>query len=117
MLRYKDMESMSDLNKMSEEDQNKILHIALPIGKDSILMATDVLESFEKPFSPGNNFYINIEAESGGEADRLFKVLADGGSIEMPLQKTDWAEKYGVCVDKFGVQWMVNFTGSVRFSF
>lgn len=63
----------------------------------------------------GNNFYIMIEADSGAEADKLFAGLAAGGKTEMPLQKTQWAEKYGVLCDKFGVQWMISYTGNVQF--
>lgn len=99
-----------------ENELNKIAHIALPLGKDNILMGTDVLESQGRSLTVGNNFYIAIEAESGEEAENLFKTLSAGGQIEMPLQKTEWAEKYGICADKFGVQWMVNYTGSVQFS-
>ena len=50
------------------------------------------------------------------EADRLFNGLAAGGQVQMPLQATEWAEKYGSLVDKFGVQWMVNYAGNVQFA-
>jgi PhnB protein len=56
-----------------------------------------------------------VEAESAEEADRVFDALAEGGSVEMPLQRTEWAEKYGMCADRFGVQWMMDYTGSVEF--
>jgi len=94
---------------------HKIAHIALPIGRDGMLMATDVLESQGQALSIGNNFYISLEAESPEEADRVFNALAAGGRTEMPLQRTEWAEKYGICADRFGIQWMVSYTGSVRF--
>lgn len=114
VIRFKDMPAMSDLNKMSEEDQNKIMHIALKIGKDNLLMATDAIGSMGNSLNIGNNVYIYIEAESTEEADRIFKALSDGGKTTMSLQKTEWAEKYGSCVDKFGVRWMVNYTGNVE---
>jgi len=96
-----------------EADRDKIAHIALALG-DSMLMGTDALESLGHQVNMGNNFYITLETDSGDEADRLFEALS-GGGVEMPLQQTEWAEKYGVCKDKFGVQWMVSYTGSVRF--
>ena len=99
----------------SEGDLDKIAHIALRLGKDSILMGTDVLKSMGVTFTMGNNFYIALDPESGAEADRVFNALAAGGQVQMPLQQTDWAEKYGSCVDKFGVQWMVSYTGNVQF--
>jgi PhnB protein len=106
-------------NPMSvpESDQDKIAHIALPLGEDTILMGTDALESLGHALTPGNNFYITLEAETEGEADRLFDALSAGGRVEMPLGRTEWAEKYGSCADKFGVQWMVSYTGEVEFQY
>jgi len=99
-----------------EADLDKIAHIALPLGA-SMLMGTDTLESMGKPLVMGNNFYITLDVDSAGEADRIFDALSGGGgSVEMPLQQTEWAEKYGCCMDKYGVQWMVSYAGSVQFS-
>jgi PhnB protein len=113
VLRFRDMG-----NPMGapENELDKIAHIALPIGPNNILMGTDVLESWNKPFTVGNNFYITLEPETGEEAEKLFNALSAGGQVEMPLERTEWAEKYGACADKFGVQWMVNYTGAVQFS-
>ena len=99
-----------------EKDSDRIAHIALPLGGGVILMGTDVLESQGRPLAMGNNFYIALEADTESEADRLFNHLSSGGGVEMPLQKTEWAEKYGICSDQFGVQWMMSYTGSVQFS-
>ena len=96
-------------------DLDKIAHIALPLGPNNVLMATDTLDSFPRKHQPGNNFHITLEPESEEEAERLFEALSADGQIEMPLQKTEWAEKYGQCADKFGVQWMVNYTGDAQF--
>lgn len=100
---------------VAEEDLDKIAHIALPLGPDHVLMATDCVGSMGKNFNAGNNYYITIEADTGDEAERLFNALSDGGNVEMSLQRTEWAEKYGVCADRFGVQWMVSYTGAVQF--
>lgn len=100
---------------VAEADLDKIANIGLPLGPDTVLMATDVVEGFPQELSPGNNFYITLEPNTAGEADRLFESLSNGGRIEMPLQQTEWAEKYGTFVDRFGIQWMVNYTGSVQF--
>lgn len=59
--------------------------------------------------------YIALEADSHDEASRVFDALSAGGKVEMPLQKTEWAEKYGICADRFGIQWMVSYTGAVQF--
>lgn len=97
-----------------EKELDRIAHIALPLGPHTMIMGTDVLEGW-RPLSTGNNFYIAIEADDAGEARRLFGALAENGSTEMALQKTEWAEQYGSCVDRFGVQWMVMYTGNVQF--
>jgi PhnB protein len=98
-----------------DHELDKIAHIALPLGNGTLLMGTDVIGDW-RPLNQGNNFYIALEADSGEEADTLFDRLSAGGQTEMPLQPTEWAEKYGSCVDRFGVQWMVMYTGVVKFA-
>lgn len=93
---------------VAEHELDKIAHIALPLGPNAVLMGTDALESW--PFTMGNNFYITLDAESGEEADRLFDALSAGGQVEMALEKTEWAEKYGHCVDRYGARWMVIYS-------
>lgn len=100
---------------LPEADLDKIMHISLPVGSDNILMATDVLASQGQSLTVGNNHYIYIEADSADEATRLFDALAEGGTVEMPLDRTEWAARYGICRDRFKIQWMVNFTGDVKF--
>ena len=100
---------------VAEKDLDKIAHIALPLGPHVLLMATDVVDSMPMPLTAGNNFSISLEPESAEEADRLFTSLSTGGAVGMPLQATEWAEKYGCCTDRFGIQWMVSYAGCVRF--
>ena len=99
-----------------EGDRDKIAHISLPLVEGINLMASDVVGPQAAAFNVGNNVYVYLEAESAEEADRLFAALSEGGTAEMPLQPTGWAEKYGSCVDKFGIQWMISYTGDVNFS-
>jgi PhnB protein len=113
--RFKDMGDMPGMDKMPEADKNKLMHIALRIGKDDLLMATDAVEAMGHKVTPGNNFYIQLEADSVEEAERLFGRLAEGGKVETALDPTGWAERYGSLADKYGVQWMVNYTGDVQF--
>lgn len=99
--------------RVPEEGLEKIAHISLPIG-DSHLMGTDSLESMDDAVSIGDNFLIALEPDSNEEADRLFAGLSEGGEVQLPLQETEWAEKHGICVDRFGVQWMIDYTGDVQ---
>ena len=107
VVRFKDV---SDAPKVPEADQNKLMHIALPIGENITLMATDVLESMHQQLSVGNNFSICIDVASEHEADSLFMKLSEGGKADMSMQKTFWGAYFGSFVDKFGIQWMVNYT-------
>jgi PhnB protein len=113
-VRYRDMGGSEMGLKGAALD--KIAHMALPLNKSNMLMGTDVIEGTNQPpVKPGNNFYIVIEAESADEARTLFDGLAEGGKEDMPLERTEWAECYGICTDKFGVQWMISYTGDVRY--
>ncbi len=114
LITFKD--SGGEAMKVPAKELDKIMHVALPIGNGNILMGSDILESQKRPVKAGNNFYIALEADNETEAERVFKGLSAGGKPEMPLQKTQWAEKYGMCVDKFGIGWMVSYTGNVRYS-
>ena len=99
-----------EASRLSKEEAEKIMHVALPIGKDNLIMATDALESMGHPFKPGNNFHLTIETDSEDEANKIFNALSAGGKITMPLAKTFWNAYFGMVNDKFGVQWMINYT-------
>ncbi len=107
MVRFKDM-PMEGVN-IPKKDQNKIMHIGLPIGRDNLLMATDTLESLGQTLVQGNNISISIHPENKKEADRIFSALSRGGTIEMPISDQAWGDYFGSLKDKFGVQWMVNY--------
>ena len=108
VFRFKDM-PMEGVN-IPKEDENKILHIGLPICKDDVLMASDSLESLGQKLTQGNNVYISVHPESKEEADRIFNALSAGGTIEMPIADQPWGDYYGSFKDKFGVLWMVNYS-------
>jgi len=107
LVRFKDMPIRGA--NISKSDENKIMHIALPVGKDDILMASDVLESFGHKLIQGNNSAISIFPDSKEEADRIYKALSAGGKIEMPIANQPWGDYYGGFTDKFGARWMVDY--------
>ena len=72
-------------------------------------MATDSLESLGQKLVQGNNIYISIHPDSKKEAERIFKALSRGGTVEMPIADQVWGDYYGSFKDKFGVQWMVDY--------
>ncbi|MBA2249196.1 MAG: VOC family protein [Chitinophagaceae bacterium] len=94
-------------DKLSENDKEKILHIALPIG-GNVLMGTDVLDTMHQ-VKFGTNSSICIHTESEDEARKFFDGLSAGGNVGMPLEKMFWGALFGMFTDKFGVQWMVSF--------
>jgi PhnB protein len=107
LVRFKDMPIGGvDIPK---EEENKIMHIGLPIGQDNVLMATDALESMGQNVVQGNNVSISVHPDSKEEADRMFEGLSAGGAIEMPIADQPWGDYWGSLKDKFGVQWMVNY--------
>ncbi|WP_316752810.1 VOC family protein [Pedobacter gandavensis] len=96
-------------DNMSEEDKEKIMHIAFPIGNGNVLMGTDALASMGQTLNIGDNFSISISADSEAEADSLFAALSPGANVVMPLEKAFWGAYFGMLTDQFGIQWMVNF--------
>lgn len=109
IMRFKEMPGCDD-KMASAEDGDKIMHISLPIGNGNILMATDTLESMGQKLTEGNNFSIHIGVDSKEEADMIFNAIAEGGKVEMPIADTFWDSYFGMAADKFGVQWMVDYT-------
>lgn len=105
--RYKDME---DNMGASGDDLNLVANATLPLTGDIKLFGSDSLEFMGQKIKAGNNFYINLETESEEETDQLFNKLSNGGVVEMPLEQTGWAKKFGMVKDQFGTQWMVYYT-------
>ncbi|AZA49611.1 VOC family protein [Chryseobacterium carnipullorum] len=93
----------------SEEDKNRIMHVSLPISKETILMGSDTAGEWSSKLKEGNNFAISINAESKEEADQLFNGLSAGGEVTMPLADTFWGAYFGMFTDQFGIHWMVNY--------
>lgn len=94
---------------MPAEDAEKLMHVSLPLGNGTVLMGSDTGSEWAAHFKQGNNFSISVNTSSKEEADKLFNGLAAGGQVTMPLAKTFWSEYFGMCADKFGINWMVAF--------
>ncbi|MCG2616023.1 VOC family protein [Terrimonas sp. NA20] len=107
IVRFKDLASPEF--PVAENEENKIMHIALPIGKGSRLMANDVPEIFGKTNENENRSKIVISAETKEEADRLFNGLSVGGQIEGPIGDSPWGSYFGCFRDKYGIEWIVEF--------
>lgn len=110
MGRFGEMPPSDDPNcpPPSDEEANRIMHVSLPISKETILMGSDTTsQSGDAIF--GTNFSISINTDSKEEADKLFNGLSAGGTVIMAMEQTFWGAYFGMFTDKFGVGWMVNF--------
>ena len=105
IIRFKDISSAEF--PVAENEANKIMHIALPIG-ENMLMANDVPEILGQVNENENRSKISISTESREEADKLFSGLSAGGNIEM-LDDSPGGSYFGMFRDKFGIEWMVEF--------
>src|SRR5882757_4163890 len=94
---------------IAEKDENKIMHIELPIGKSNVLMANDVPEFMGKVNENENRSKISISTESREEADKLFNGLSAGGNVEGPIGDSPWGTYAGMFRDKYGIEWIVEF--------
>jgi PhnB protein len=84
--------------------RDKILHASLALG-DQILQGADTPpEHYQKP----RGFSLSLNIDSPEEANRVFNALAEGGAVQMQLQETFWALRFGMLIDQFGTPWMIN---------
>ncbi len=90
-----------------DSEKNRIMHVSLPVGA-SVLMGSDIAGGHGGPLVKGTNFSISYNPKSKAAADAVFAKLKDGGVETMAMQETFWGSYFGMCTDKFGIQWMVN---------
>lgn len=115
IMRFRDfppMEGVEDLPPLKEQDKDLVGHVSLPLTAQATLMGTDITSNMPHKLIVGNNMQITLEADSAAEAEALFGKLSEGGRVVMPLSEMFWAEKYGACVDRFGIHWQINYTGN-----
>lgn len=110
IMRMSDAPPWPGMPEMSAAEKAMVMHVALPILGGHLLMGSDAIASMGHSLNAGNNVHLNLEPDSREEADRLFAALSDGGKVTMPMQDMFWGAYYGSFTDKFGVQWMVNYT-------
>ena len=106
--KFSDMPPAEGCEPVSEKDANRIMHVSLPISKDSILMGSDSTTQSGDAII-GTNISISINAESRAEADKLFNGLSASGNVIMAMNDTFWGAYFGMFTDKFGINWMINF--------
>jgi PhnB protein len=107
---YRQISKFGDMpgQEMSAEEKNRILHVSLPISKETILMGSDSnLRMGEVKI--GQHLSLSVGVDTKEEADKIFNGLSSGGKITMPIADMFWGAYFGMLVDKFGFIWMVNY--------
>ena len=107
VVRFKDLTSPGP--HVSDTDAEKLMLIALPIGKDTVLLANDVPSVMGTVSENENRSKILVSAESKEEADAIFSGLSAGGQVEAPMGESGWDTYFGMFRDKYGIEWMVEF--------
>ncbi len=110
--RFGDMPPMEGMPPTPEEGKNLVMHVELIILGNHSLMGTDAPDFMGFKVNKGNNVHISLHPDTKEETDRLFNELLEGGVVTMPMQDVFWGDYFGSCIDKFGVQWMLNFNNS-----
>jgi PhnB protein len=107
--RYKDMPPAEGGKAISTEEAERIMHVSLPISKETMIMGSDTGGEWASNYKQGNNFSISINADSKEQADKIFNGLSQGGQVTMPLNNTFWGDYFGMLTDKFGINWMMSY--------
>ena len=107
--RYKDMPPQEGMPPIPDNELNRIMHMALPISNETMLMGSDAGGDWAPAIVQGNNVAISINTDSKENADRIFNGLSEGGKVTMPMDNTFWGDYFGMFTDKFGINWMISF--------
>lgn len=100
------------MSTVPDSAKDKLMHAELPITEAVHLMASDFVEGVSPgKFVRGNDLHISIVANDKAEADRVFARLSEGGAVRMPIGNAPWGPYFGMCADRYGVQWMVSLPG------
>ena len=96
--------------ELTPEQKMLVMHVGLALPDGQMMMASDMIAGMGPQRIEGNNISISLHPDSRAEADRVFNALAEGGTITMPIADQFWGDYFGSLTDRFGVNWMVNYT-------
>ena len=104
------LSTFGELGPADAPESDKIMHGMLETGNDLVLMGADVPPGTEH--SPGNTMAVSLSGDDADELHGYWNQLCNGGTVAVPLEKQMWGDEFGMCTDRFGVQWMVNIAAS-----
>jgi PhnB protein len=102
------LNTFGELGAPDSPDADKIMHGQLETDSGFTLMASDTPTGMQR--NPGDNITISLSGDDGDQLRGYWEQLSDGGTVTMPLEKQMWGDEFGMCVDRFGVPWMVNIS-------
>ncbi|HEY6594747.1 MAG TPA: VOC family protein [Asanoa sp.] len=103
--------TFKELNASSDpSEDNLVMHSMLEAPNGMVLMGSDTPSRME--YRPGTNFSVSLSGDNEQELSGYFRRLSEGGTVTMPLEKAVWGDSFGMVVDRFGVTWLVNISGS-----
>lgn len=105
--RFNEMPPQDGMPPISDAEKDLIMHVTLPISKETVLMGSDTGGEWAQHHTIGNNFSISINVDETKEADRFFEAIAKEGKVTVPMDNTFWGSYFGMVTDKFGINWMI----------
>jgi len=102
------LNTFGDMGAQDSPDANKIMHGMLETDSGYSLMAADTPTGMEH--NPGTNISVSLSGDDAADLRRYWDKLAAAGTVSIPLEKQMWGDEFGICVDQFGITWMVNIT-------
>jgi PhnB protein len=103
--------TFKELNASTDpSEDNLVMHSMLEAPNSMVLMGSDTPSRME--YRPGTNFSVSLSGDNEKELSGYFQRLSEGGTVTMPLEKAVWGDSFGMLVDRFGVNWLVNISGS-----
>lgn len=100
--------------ELTPAQKNLVMHVGLELPGGQNIMASDVIAGMGPSRVEGNNISISLHPDSRQDADRFFNALAEGGRITMPIADQFWGDYFGSLTDRFGINWMVNYSAPAR---
>ena len=100
--------------ELTPEQKNLVMHVGLELPGGQMIMGSDMLPGMGPTRVEGNNYSISVHPDTKQEADRIFNALAEGGAVTMPIADQFWGDYFGSLTDRFGVNWMVNYTDPAK---
>ncbi len=106
--KFKDIPPQEGMPAPSPAGGERIIHASFQIGDDA-LMISDAPEGQDDTVIMGTQTHVSLHPDSKEEADRMFGLLSEGGEVTMPMAMQFWGDYFGMCTDRFGVRWMINY--------